>query len=358
MKRIKGKNSKVFFNKEFDVKKYLKTNPVVVAPMAGITDKAFRLIARKFGAGLIYSEMISGKAIIYKNKRTFELFDLRDEENPIVVQLFGSEPEVLAEAAAIVEENAKPAAIDINMGCPVSKVIKNFEGSALMKEPLLAAKIVKAVKNSVKIPVSVKFRSGWDKDSLNYKDFALRMEDAGADFMAVHPRTRMQMYSGKSDWSVIREVKESVGIPVIASGDVYNIEDYEKLREETNCNGVMLARGILGNFYLIKEIHSKMENLLFEEPSPSERMRLLEEHLNLLIKYKGEDIATKEIRKFFAWYTKNLPGAAKLRTEVNSIKSSEVFKGFLNKIVRDDYFAEINENRDKRQNYGDYISNP
>ena len=329
----------MFFNDEMNIKKYLSENPVVVAPMAGITDKAFRLIARQFGAGLIYSEMISAKAVTYKNQRTYELFDLKDEVNPIVIQLFGSEAEIMAEAAAFIEDAEKPAAIDINMGCPVPKVVKNLEGSALMKDPILAAKLVSAVKKSVKIPVSVKFRSGWDNQSLNYLDFAKRMEDAGADFMAVHPRTRTQMYAGKSDWSVIREVKEAVKVPVIASGDVYTAQDFARVTQETNCDGVMLARGILGNFHLIKEIHAHLENISIEEPSPSEKMKLLEKHLDLLIKYKGEDIATKEIRKFFAWYTKNLPGAARLRTEVNSIKSSEEFKGFLNKIEKDDYFV-------------------
>ena len=329
----------MFFNDEMDIKKYLSQNPVVVAPMAGITDKAFRLIARQFGAGLIYSEMISAKAVTYKNPRTYELFDLKDEVNPLVIQLFGSEPEIMAQAAAYIEDAEKPAAIDINMGCPVPKVVKNLEGSALMKDPILAAKIVNKVKKTVKIPVSVKFRSGWDNESLNYLDFAKRMEDAGADFMAVHPRTRMQMYTGKSDWSVIREVKEAVKIPVIASGDVYKAEDFAQVTKETNCDGVMLARGILGNFHLIKEIHASLQNINIEEQSPREKMKLLEQHLDLLIKYKGEEIATKEIRKFFAWYTKNLPGAARLRTEVNSIKSSQIFKDFLNKINEDDYFA-------------------
>jgi tRNA-dihydrouridine synthase len=165
------------------------------------------------------------------------------------------------------------------------------------------------------------------------------MEDAGAHFMAVHPRTRMQMYAGKSDWAVIREVKKAVKVPVIASGDVYTVEDFARVTKETNCDGVMLARGILGNFHLIKEIHASLQNINIEEQSPREKMQLLEQHLDLLIKYKGEEIATKEIRKFFAWYTKNLPGAARLRTEVNSIKSSHVFKDFLNKINEDDYFA-------------------
>lgn len=344
----------MFFNSNKDLREYFKKNPVVLAPMAGITDKAFRLIARQFGAGLIYSEMVSAKAITYKNQKTLDLFSLKDEESPIVIQIFGSEPEIMAEAAAFIEETENPAVIDINMGCPVSKVIKNSEGSALMKEPQLAAEIVKAVKKAVKCPVSVKFRSGWDDESLNYLDFSLRMEDAGVDFMAVHPRTRMQMYSGRSDWSVIREVKDAVKIPVIASGDVYTAEDFTKVRADTSCDGVMLARGILGNFHLIKEIYSSIDNIPFEEPNPSEKMKLLGEHLDLLIKYKGETIAIKEIRKFFAWYTKNLPGAAKLRTEVNYMKSSEVFKEFLNKINKDDYFASY---RDQRESSGGFFPN-
>lgn len=345
--------SKLYFNSDKELKEYLQKNPVVVAPMAGITDKAFRLLARQFGAGLIYSEMVSAKAITYKNKKTYDLFRLQDEENPIVIQIFGSEPEIMAEAAAFIEETENPAVIDINMGCPVGKVIRNSEGCALMRDYKLAGSIVKAVKKAIKIPVSVKFRSGWDHKELNYKEFALAMEEAGADFMAVHPRTRMQLYSGKADWSVIREVKETVKVPVIASGDVYTGEDYLRLRDETNCDGVMLARGVLGNFHLIKEIHSSIEKIPFKEPNPSEKMKLLEEHFDLLMKYKGEKMATKEIRKFFAWYTKNLPGAAKLRTEVNSIKSSEEFKEFLYTLERDDYFASYN---DQRENPGDPLS--
>lgn len=344
----------MYFNSDKEIKEYFQKNPVVVAPMAGITDKAFRLLARQFGAGLIYSEMVSAKAITYRNKKTYELFALHDEENPIAIQLFGSQPDIMAEAAIFVQETENPAVIDINMGCPVGKVIRNLEGSALMKNPKLAAEIVKGVKKAVKLPVSVKFRSGWDKDDLNYKEFALAMEDAGVDFMAVHPRTRMQMYSGQADWSAIKEVKEAVNVPVIASGDVYSGDDFIRVREETNCDAVMLARGILGNFHLIKEIYSSIKNIPFKEANPSEKMKLLEEHYDLLMKYKGEKIATKEIRKFFAWYSKNLPGAAKLRTEVNSIKSSEEFKGFLCKIEREDYFA---SNRNQRENFGDSLSN-
>lgn len=320
------------------IREYLEKNPLVTAPMAGITDKAFRLIAREFGAGLIYSEMISAKAVTYKNKRTYDLFDLKDEENPIAIQLFGSEPEVVAEAAAFIENTQKPYSIDINMGCPVPKVVKNMEGSALMRDPKLAATIVGRVKKAIRTPVSVKFRSGWDPQSLNYLDFAQRIEDAGADFIAVHPRTKTQMYSGKADWSVIAEIKRKLQIPVIASGDIYNLKDFQDVVSQTGCDGVMLARGILGNFHLIKEIRSFIANLPYEEPQAAERIALLEKHLDLLIKYKGETVAVKEIRKFFAWYTKSLPGAARLRTEVNGIKSADIFRGFLQKLIEDDYF--------------------
>ena len=326
--------------KNFEIKKYLQENPVVTAPMAGVTDKAFRIIARRFGAGLIYSEMVSAKAVCYKNKKTYELFDLKDEVNPLVIQLFGSEPEVMAEAAAFVEASQKPAAIDINMGCPVPKVVKNAEGSALMREPELAQAIVREMKKKIKTPLSVKFRSGWDETSLNYLDFAKRMEAAGVDFMAVHPRTRTQLYSGKSDWSVIGQIREAVRVPVIGSGDVYSARDFAAMREATGCQGVMLGRGLLGNFHLIEEIHAHLGNKEYEGPGAYDKLGLLEEHLDLLIEYKGESIATKEIRKFFAWYSKNLPGATRLRTEVNSIKSSAEFKAFLNRIYEDDYFAE------------------
>ncbi len=327
-----------------DIQTLLKENPIVVAPMAGITDKAFRLIAREFGAGLLYSEMVSAKAITYKNKKTYDLFDLTGEVNPIAIQLFGSEPDVLAEAAIFVQETAKPFSIDINMGCPVPKVIKNNEGSALMKDPALAASLVSAVKKAVHLPVSVKFRSGWDDENQNYLDFAKRIEDAGADFIAFHPRTKTQMYTGRSNWSQIGEVKKAITIPVIASGDVYTASDFNALRDQTDCDGVMLARGVLGNFYLIKEIQASLANDSYEEPTAVNKLTLLKKHLQLLISHKGEAIAVKEIRKFFAWYTKNLPRAAKIRTQVNSIKTEAEFLTFLNTLIEDDYFGDAPNN--------------
>ena len=322
----------------------LRANPIIVAPMAGITDKAFRQIARSFGAGLIYTEMVSAKAVTYRNQRTYDLFDLSGEESgPIVVQIFGSEPEVMAAAARHIVEVARPYAIDINMGCPVPKVVKNLEGSALMKDPSLAARIVTAVKAAIPAttPLTVKFRSGWDENTRNYLDFALRMEDAGAAALAVHPRTRNQMYAGKADWDVIAQVKQAVRVPVIASGDVYTLEDFRRLRQQTACDGVMLARGILGNFHLIQEIacHLANKDKEYERPTPNQRLDLLARHLDLLVTHKGETVAVKEIRKFFAWYTKSLPGAARLRTQVNTMKDATTFKAFLDQLKDEDYFG-------------------
>lgn len=320
-----------------DVRELFLKNPVVSAPMAGISDKAFRILARDFGAGLIYSEMVSAKALTYKNEKTFDLIDLKGEEGPIAVQLFGSDPEIMAEGARIVSQHGADI-IDINMGCPVAKVVKNMEGSALMKTPDIAAKIVETMKLAVDKPISVKFRSGWDQNSINAVEFAKMMEAAGADFICLHPRTRMEQYTGHSDWNLLKEVKESVDIPVIGSGDVYTKEDFVKMRQLTNCDAVMLARGLLGNFWLIKNIKGFMEGKEELTISTREKIQTLLIHYELIEKYKGETTALKEIRKFFAWYTKGVPRSAKLRLEINRISEKEELMKFLNNMIEDDGF--------------------
>ncbi|QNB47407.1 tRNA dihydrouridine synthase DusB [Thermanaerosceptrum fracticalcis] len=300
-------------------------NQVVLAPMAGVTDKAFRMIARKHGCGLVYTEMVSAKALTYKNIKTKALLDIEGEEQPISVQLFGSEPHIMAEAARIaVQEGAK--IIDVNMGCPVPKVVKNGEGSALLENPQLAQAIVQAMVSAVDVPITVKMRIGWDRNHIVASEFAKKMEEAGASAVAVHGRTRDQYYSGKADWDIIKEVKANLSIPVIGNGDVWSPEDAKNMLEKTGCDAVMIGRGIMGNPWLISRTlqYLKGEKVL-APPTIREKIRGAIEHLDLTISFKGEDIGVREIRKHLAWYLKGLSHTAPLKDAIfKATKRSQV----------------------------------
>jgi len=300
-------------------------NRIVLAPMAGITDKAFRLIARMHGCGLIYTEMISAKALTYKNMKTKILLDLTGEEKPIAVQLFGSDPEIMAEAAIIVEKEGAQI-IDINMGCPVPKVVKNGEGSALLEKPELACEIVRTMRQAVKVPITVKIRSGFRPENIVALQLSIALAKAGASAIGIHPRTRDQYYSGKSDWQVIKKIKDSVDIPVIGSGDIWIPEDVEEMLEITRCDAVMLGRGVLGNPWLISNTRDYLSGTAYKRPTAEEKVKGALFHLDLIIQLKGEEIGVKEMRKNIAWYLKGLPRTAMIKESVFKAKTrAEVF---------------------------------
>lgn len=296
---------------------------LVLGPMAGVTDLPFRLLCKEQGANLVYTEMISAKGIYYKNKNTELLWMTEEKERPLALQLFGSEPELMAEMAAQIEHRDFDI-LDINMGCPVPKVVNNGEGSALMKDPVLAGEIVKAISRRIRKPVTVKFRKGFGAEDCNAVEFAKRMEDCGASAVAVHGRTREQYYGGKADWDIIRQVKEAVDIPVIASGDIFTPEDAAACLKQTGCDGLMLARGVRGNPWLFHQIHHYLATGEEEEkPSHEEMVAMILRHARMLIECKGELMAMREMRKHVAWYTAGYPGSASLRRRVNEIEKYE-----------------------------------
>lgn len=292
-------------------------NQIVLAPMAGICNSAYRQICKDMGCGLIYAEMVSDKAISFNNQKTIDMLYMTDYERPITQQIFGSDVESFVTAAKFIVENMKPDIIDINMGCPVPKVaVRAQAGSALLKNPDKIYEIVSAVVNAVDIPVTVKIRSGWDSNSINAVEVAKIIEKAGASAICVHPRTRSQGYSGNADWNIIKQVKDNVSIPVIGNGDVKTPEDAVRMINETNCDAVMIGRGVLGNPWLIKNSIALLDSKSYSEPSVEERIDTCLKHLNLLLNTKNEKLACLEIRSHIGWYFKKVRGAKVLKNKI------------------------------------------
>ena len=308
-------------------------NNVFLAPMAGVTDLPFRILCKEMGCGLVYSEMVSAKGILYDNKNTTELLEVDPKERPVAVQLFGSDPEILGAMAKKIEPYPIDI-IDVNMGCPAPKIVKNGEGSCLMKTPELVGKIVKSLVESQSKPVTIKFRKGFDDDHINAVEIAKIAEANGASAVAVHGRTREQYYSGKADWDIIKQVKAAVNIPVIGNGDVFSPEDAKNLLDHTGCDAIMVGRGAQGNPWIFKRILHYLETgELLPEPTAEERVEKALRHSQMLVDYKGEYIGVREMRKHMAWYMKGLPGAAELRGKLNHAETmeqlEELLRGYL-----------------------------
>jgi len=302
-------------------------NQVVLAPMAGICNNAFRRIIKEQGCGLIYAEMVSDKAVAYKNDKTLNMLYMTEEERPIVQQIFGSDKESFVKAAKTVYETMKPDIIDINMGCPVPKVaVKSQAGAALLKDPQKIKEIVEAVVNSVPIPVTVKMRSGWDKNSINAVEVAKIVEKAGAKAICIHPRTRSEGYSGKADWNIIKAVKESVSIPVIGNGDIKTVIDAKNMLEMTGCNAIMIGRGCLGNPHLIKQLVAYLKDkTIIPDLNYIQKLDICIKHFQYLLEIKNENVAVKEIRSHALWYLKGFPNNADIKNKITSAKTKEEF---------------------------------
>lgn len=303
--------------------------PLALAPMAGITDLPFRLICRRLGCAMTVSEMVSAKGLLYKNVKTTEMLRIDDGERPTAIQLFGSVPAELAEAARMVEASGADM-IDFNMGCPVPKIVNNGEGSALMKNPQLAHDILAAMVKAVKIPVTVKFRAGWDDNNRNAVEIARAVEAAGVSAVAVHGRTRQQFYEGKADWSIIADVKQAVKVPVFGNGDIFTVADGLRMLEQTGCDGLMIGRGADGNPWLFTALAAALRGEpLPQPPSLKERLAQAAEHLEMLIAYKNEVVAVKEMRRHISAYLKGMPHAAEFRGRFHKVDTQEQFSELL-----------------------------
>lgn len=303
-------------------------NNIFLAPMAGITDLPFRKICKKFNPGLMYTEMASSKALHYNDQKTEKLLEIEEIERPIAIQIFGNDPQIMAEVANKVSEKAD--IIDINMGCPAPKVTKNGEGSSLLLNPDLVYDIVKEVVNAAEKPVTVKIRKGWDDEHINALQIATLIEKAGAKAITIHGRTRQEFYTGEADWDIIKQIKQELSIPVIGNGDITSEEKAYEIFEKTNCDGIMIGRGSLGNPWIFEKIKEYLKNgTKKEDITKADKLKIILEHIDLAIKYKGENVAVKEMRKHLSWYVKGMNESSKIRDMLNKETSSEAVKQIL-----------------------------
>jgi len=310
-------------------------NKVVIAPMAGVSNIAFRTIMKDFGAGLVYAEMVSDRALNYRNPKTLKMIKVVDEERPLSMQVFGGDKESIVRGAMVIDQESDCDIIDLNMGCPVSKVVKIDAGARLLLEPNKIYDIVKAVVDNVSKPVTVKIRSGWDENTIYAVEIAKLCEKAGAKAIAIHGRTRAQMYSGKADWNIIKEVKDAVNIPVIGNGDVLTPEDAQRMIDLTNCDGVMIGRGVLGNPWLVKQTVDFLSTGEYKKDiNFRDKIKWIIDHTERLIVLKGEYIALLEMRSHASWYVKGLKGSTRVKREINNVKSKEELYSLLNEYLK------------------------
>jgi len=315
-------------------------NDVFLAPMAGITDIAFRGLCKEFGCDLVYTEMVSAKGLYYGSSNTEALMQISNIEKPVAIQIFGNDPKIMASACEIFNARDDICMVDVNMGCPVHKIVRNGEGSALMRNPKLAALIIKEMKKVSTKPVTVKFRKGFDSNSVNAVEFAKYMEDAGIDAVTVHGRTREQMYEGKADWNIIKDVKASVKVPVIGNGDIFTVEDALRIKEITCCDAIMIARGAMGNPWIFREVIQAINADAVIYPTAVEKIDMCIRHLDLAVKYYEEIKAVREMRKHVAWYIKGLNNCTEIKSKINIQKNYDQVKQVL--LVYKEYLKNIN----------------